>query len=261
MTALMKRQNGGASLTAADIREAYELIIASDVFANAPRMCKLLGFLIEKLIAGDAREIKEYVIGIELFGREPSSYSTMEDPAVRVQAGRLRKKLKDYYAGQAVPTDIEISIPLGSYIPVVRRTNNGNVDIEKNGTLTVKPIQCIGLCKNGEPFAQGLHEELVYQLHKAFGNMIVVYSLFNMVAGKQDDSMRRSAAKRGTNHLIESSVRFDSDRIRASVRLVDAAMGRITWSQQFDRHNFSAIAQQEELASCICGALKQFLSA
>jgi TolB-like protein len=250
---------GDASISAVEILGACESITASAMFANAPRMRRLLRFLVEKSISGDYRDMKEYAIGIEVFDRKPSAYCTKEDPSVRVQVGRLRKKLNEYYATDGTSSDIRISIPLGTYIPTIQRVDRKQVCATQDGALALKQIQCIARCKHGESFAQGLHEELVYQLFKEFGDVALDYPLLKPASNGCECLAQEMIPNRGVNHLIEGSVRIDSERIRASVRVVDVSLGCVTWSQQFDRKIFFAITQQEELASSICGALKQFL--
>lgn len=238
-----------------EIRLACKSILETTQFANAPRMGGLLKFLIEKAILGDERGVSEYAIGVEVFGRNPSDYSTGEDPSVRVQIGRLRSKLRTYYATGIDATGIEISIPLGSYMPQFKRTKLSRMEQQADCALALQPLKCIACSMDGEPFAQGLYEELVYQLLSAFGGIIVPSSAYTHFEHPNVPTATRNQA----NHLIEGSVRIDAQRIRTSVRLVDILFGRVTWSQHFDRNVHFAIEKQEELASSICGALKLHL--
>lgn len=253
-----KEENSAVAIPAAEVQTALELVLASSMFNNAPRMCRLLRFLVEKAIAGAIRDTNEYAIGIEVFDRDPSTYSAGEDPIVRVQVGRLREKLKTYYSTLGAGSDIEISIPIGSYMPVVQRINVANSDAKQRSMLAIHPFKCISHHGNGVPFTQGLDEELMHQLFKVFGNVIVPHSIVTAGAADNGGWSLKNASSIGVNHLLEGSVQLDSERIRASIRLVDVSAGCIAWSEQFDRDVFLAIPQQEELASSICGALKHF---
>lgn len=104
-----------------EVRSACEEILASSLFFNAPRMNRLMRFLVDKAMSGAVWDTGEYSVGIEVFDRDPSTYNTSKDPIVRVQVGRLRKRLQAYYASSGLDADIEISIPVGSYMPVIRR--------------------------------------------------------------------------------------------------------------------------------------------
>ena len=257
MTA-MEEGNTAVAIPAAEVRAALEVVLASSMFNNAPRMCRLLRFLVGKAISGAVRDTNEYAIGIEVFDRDPSAYSASEDPIVRVQVGRLREKLKTYYSTSGVGSDIEISIPLGSYMPVIQRINVANNDAKQHSMLAIHPFKCISHHGDAVPFTQGLDEELMHQLFKVFGSVIVPHSMITSWAADYGSLSLKNASSIGINHLLEGSVQLDAERIRASIRLVDVSAGCIAWSEQFDRDIFLAIPQQEELASSICGALKHF---
>jgi TolB-like protein len=258
MTA-MKEGMGVKAISEAEVQAALESVLESDMFINAPRMCRLLSFLGEKAIFGAVRDTREYAIGIEVFDRDPSVYSVSEDPIVRVQVGRLREKLKTYYATLGAGSDIEILIPIGSYMPVIQRKSVLDVDDSKQRSmLAIHPFKCLSHHGDAVHFTQGLNEELTHQLFKAFGKIIVAHSFF--ASGNIDNECwtLKDISGAGVSHLLEGSIQIDAERIRASIRLVDVSVGCIAWSEQFDRNILFSITHQEELASSICGALKQF---
>ncbi len=255
MTAMKK---GAAAIPAAEVQAALELILASSVFVNAPRMRRLLRFLGEKAIFGAAQDASEYFIGIEVFDRDPSAYSAGKDPVVRVQVGRLREKLKTYYATLGAGSDIEILIPTGSYRPVIQRKSVVEIDSTQRGMLALHPFKCISHHQDAVHFTQGLNEELMHQLFKAFGKIIVTHSFFISGDADHESWILKDISSAGVKHLLEGSVQIDEERLRASIRLVDVSAGCIAWTEQFDRRVFFAISHQEELASSICRALKRF---
>lgn len=102
--------------TAALIRAALDRILASDAFRSAPQLAAFLGFIVERSLAGRAVELKGYTIAVEAFGRPPD-FDPQSDPIVRVEAGRLRKALVQYYAGEGVAEPLRIAIPVGGYVP------------------------------------------------------------------------------------------------------------------------------------------------
>jgi TolB-like protein len=247
-----------AQVPKADVRDACELILSSDLFSNAPRMSRLLRFLVNKAISGDILDTCEYSIGIEVFDRNPATYNTNEDPIVRVQVGRLRRKLKTYYATHGKDSDIEILISIGGYMPVIRRMDYATNDVMPIPIFAIHPFKCISHSGNGEPFTEGLHDELVHQLFKAFGKVIVASSVFMPGGADKERRAHKDITRAGVNHRLEGSIQIEAERIRASVRLIDASAGCIAWSEQFNRNISHAITLQEELASSICDALKHF---
>lgn len=245
----MKRDVNEEYISSVEAKEACKRILESDRFVNAPRMCRLLQYLVDNAIEGNTGNTSEYAIGISVFDRDASKYCTAEDPAVRVQVGRLREKLKEYYA--ATTSNIEISIPLGSYMPVFRRAAGAGCKYAPS--LYLRTIRCITECDDGKTFAQGLQEELMHQLYRSFERLSILRAVGDEVA-----SANRTCDK-GARHVIEGCVRIDSNRIRASVHLLDCEYGNVTWSEQFDRDNRCDITLQEELAFSICKALKQHM--
>jgi len=90
-------------------------ILASPGFANAGRLSRFLRFVVERSLAGDGEQLKEYVIGTEVFDR-PADYDPRIDSIVRVEARRLRSKLAEYYDGPGAADAITIRVDKGSYV-------------------------------------------------------------------------------------------------------------------------------------------------
>ncbi|HXA46897.1 MAG TPA: hypothetical protein VNW52_04650, partial [Burkholderiaceae bacterium] len=132
-----------SGIDALEIRAALAQVLASDTFVKSRRMCRLLRFLVEKQLINAIRDINEYSIGIEVFDRDPASYNTGDDPIVRVQIGRLREKLKAYYAAVGNNVNLQISIPIGHYMPVIRRPGVGVTDFKHSHMLAILPLRCI----------------------------------------------------------------------------------------------------------------------
>jgi TolB-like protein len=100
--------------TAEEVRRQLDRIVASEGFANADRMSRFLGFVVERALAGESDQVKEYVVGIEVFGRD-EQYDPRLDSIVRVEARRLRAKLDEYYAREGVNDPVIITMRRGSY--------------------------------------------------------------------------------------------------------------------------------------------------
>ncbi|RDJ19818.1 hypothetical protein DWF00_04340 [Bosea caraganae] len=71
----------------------------------------------EESLAGRGDRIKAYTIAVDVFGRG-ADFDGMLDPVVRIEAGRLRQALAEYYAGSGQAERIRISLPKGAYEPV-----------------------------------------------------------------------------------------------------------------------------------------------
>jgi hypothetical protein len=97
-------------------RAELETVLHAEHFTRAPALAHLLTYLCEKLFAGEASQVKEYSVGVEVFHRA-ASFDQDSDSIVRVEANRLRKRLAAYYAGEGASHRLQITIPLGQYVP------------------------------------------------------------------------------------------------------------------------------------------------
>lgn len=99
-------------------RERLELeaLLASGIFSKASGVAQLLIYVCNKYFEGAAEEIKEYNIGVAALGRPPE-FDQKKDSIVRVEAHRLRKRLREYYETEGASHEIHIVLPPGQYVP------------------------------------------------------------------------------------------------------------------------------------------------
>jgi len=102
------------------IRGQLDLLLAHSLFFQSKRYPALLRFVVEQTLEGNAEQVKERSIGMEVFGRPPG-YDANADPVVRVTAGEIRKRLAQYYYDPSHHEEIRIELPTGSYVPVFQR--------------------------------------------------------------------------------------------------------------------------------------------
>ena len=111
------KDSKGWRVSPAKVRAQLEAILASHAFAHSERLRRFLRFAVEQAIEGRSDQLKEYHIGLEVFDR-PESYDPRIDPIVRVEASRLRTKLREYYSGEGRQAAVLIEFPKGSYVPI-----------------------------------------------------------------------------------------------------------------------------------------------
>jgi Malectin domain len=105
--------------TAADFRqEKHELdvLLTSGIFNRASNLALMLKYVCARYFEGAADQIKEYNIAVEALGR-PADFDQKRDSIVRVEAHRLRKRLREYYDSNGADHAIRIEIPPGQYAP------------------------------------------------------------------------------------------------------------------------------------------------
>ncbi|MGH9631019.1 MAG: tetratricopeptide repeat protein [Bryobacteraceae bacterium] len=101
------------------VRNHLALVLTSPQFATAPRLSRFLSFVVGSTLEGKSSEIKESLIAVEVYGR-PADYNPQVDSTVRVEAWRLRSKLREYYETAGPDVLLAIELPKGRYVPVFR---------------------------------------------------------------------------------------------------------------------------------------------
>ena len=96
------------------IREQLARLLESGVFKQAERLSRFLEYVVEASLSGHSKKLNQYLIGLEVFDRD-ETFDPAVDSAVRVEAGRLRAKLREYYTEIGQNDPILIELPKGSY--------------------------------------------------------------------------------------------------------------------------------------------------
>src|ERR1700730_19393787 len=91
-------------------------LLATGIFNRAPSLAQLLTYICERHFLGESDQLKEYNIAVEALGRPPE-FDQKRDSIVRVEAHRLRRRLKEYYASEGADHAVQIVIPSGHYAP------------------------------------------------------------------------------------------------------------------------------------------------
>ena len=102
--------------SAAQIEAELARVLGSAVFAQAGRATEFLRFVVEETLAGRADRLKGYTVAVKVFGRPPE-FDAQSDPLVRVEAGRLRRRLIEYYHHEGRDDAVRIALPKNGYVP------------------------------------------------------------------------------------------------------------------------------------------------
>jgi TolB-like protein len=100
------------------IREQLVRILNSGPFHQSERRQRFLEYLVNETLAGRGERLKGYNVALEVFGR-PETFDPTVDPLVRIEAARLREKLREYYGTDGQGDPIHIDLPKGTYIPQI----------------------------------------------------------------------------------------------------------------------------------------------
>lgn len=98
------------------IESELRKILQSPAFAAAPRLQALLGYLVNETLAGRGDRLNQTGIAIDVLGKD-ARFDPAVDSVVRVEAGRLRTKLRDYYQDDGRQDEVHLDLPKGVYVP------------------------------------------------------------------------------------------------------------------------------------------------
>jgi serine/threonine-protein kinase len=245
------------SMDAVEARAIVARIVKSRAFTSSERMGRLLRFLVEQSIAGQAEQLKEYQLGVDVFDRG-ADFDPRIDPIVRVEMRRLRSKLAAYYEAEGREELIRLEIPTGAYVPrLVARSSLDPVppDAPPATHMVVLPFSNLSSDPETDYFSDGLTEELIHALARADGLRVVAWGTASRLKERREQwAAIASELKVGT--ILQGSVRRAGDRLRILVNLVEAQSGFYLWSETYDRTMADWFAIQEEIAQSVAESLK-----
>lgn len=246
----------------ASVREQLRRILGSPVFANAARMSRFLQLAIERTLEGRGEQLKEYVIGVEVFDRS-ASFDPRVDPIVRVEARRLRAKLKTYYESLGGQDDVIVALPTGCYAPSFtwrQAAGPAPTGAAADNSIAVLPFVNLSTEPDSDYFSDGLTEELSHGLTRLAGLRVVAWRSAAQWKDRQQD-LREIGRQLDVRSLVVGTVRRSGVRLRVIAQLVDAGNGQYLWSETYDRQVEDLFAIQEEISSSIIKSLKLRLAA
>lgn len=271
----MTRRNSGTALPVSaspspeEIRAQVGKILASRLFTRSERLCRFLRFCVELTLGEGSEQLKEQLVGVEVFDRK-GDYDPRTDPIVRVEARRLRSKLKAYYTSSGKSDGVLIDLPKGAYVPSFRTRNaspSANSvaraaalpDPATERSIAVLPFTNLTPEAGPDYFSDGLTEELIHLLTRIPGLRVVAWSSMAQLRGRERDLAGiRQELKVAT--VLRGSVRRTPARVRVTAQLIDTESGNYLWSEAYDRQLENVLAIQEEMARAIVDTLQLSLA-
>ncbi len=243
--------------TPEEVSAQLDKLIQSRHFARSGRMRRFLQFAVEHALAGTGDRIKEYSVGVEVFDRR-SDYDPRTDPIVRVEARRLREKLRAYYKSEGQNDSVVIELPKGAYMPVFgsRAATSSALPAENVQTaIAVLPFANLSPEAGDDYFSDGLTEELILLLTRVRELRVVAWYSASQFRGREQD-LRAIREELKVGVVLRGSVRRTEARVRVMAQLIDTSSGAYLWSEGFDRSTRDVLAIQEEIARAIVGTLR-----
>jgi len=234
-----------------------EKILASACFTNSERLSRFLRFAVQSAAHGQTAQLKEYAVALAVFDKR-DSFDPRYDPIVRVEAGRLRARLKHYYETEGLQDSVLIGLPKGSYVPrFARKAQNPEVDPPSYSldSVAVLPFADHSPNRDQEYFCDGMTEELINALTKLRGLHVSAWTSALRLRGKTHDILKISQQLK-VGAVVAGSVRKAGDRLRITVQLIGTSDGCYLWSEIYDRELKDVFLIQEEISQAIVTKLK-----
>ncbi|MDZ4141857.1 MAG: hypothetical protein U1C48_07615 [Methylotenera sp.] len=247
------------------IRASIDAMLASPLFAGSPRQRRFLDYLVINTLAGNADRLKGYTIAVEVFDRT-SDFDPSLDAIVRVEATRLRNKLREYYDTLGKQDAVRINFPKGGYVleitlqqsqsanPVLVPTNTPRL-IEDRPSLAVLPFANIGVDNTKEYFADGVVDSLISMFSRLSG-VFVISRQSSFSYKNTSKTSEEIAVELGVRYLLEGSVQHAGNQVRVTAQLVDAIHGGHVWSDRYDRELKDIFVLQDDLTQSIVSVLQ-----
>jgi serine/threonine-protein kinase len=235
----------------AAVQQQLERVLTSPTFQQVDRLKRFLTFITLEALSGRSDQLKEYVIGVQVFGKE-DAFDPRTDPIVRVQARRLRARLVSYYRDPGQHDDIVIELPKGGYAPVFRRRLGivfpgprtlGAALVSRN-TVSVLAFADHSPQGDLDYFCRGLRQEIIDNVTRLAG--------LRVLASDQEAGPRNSEAAM----IITGSVRAAAGSVRISVQLIDSASGCYLWSESLTGTVIDPLTVQESVARAVSARLQ-----
>jgi len=240
------------------LAEQLGRILASKAFRQSDRLKRFLTFIVEETVAGRGERLKEFVVGIEVFGK-PEAFDPRNDPIVRVQARRLRSQLARYYREEGQDDSLVIELPKGGYAPIIRPLKTtppkrpAVPTLVSRNTVLVLPFADHSAAGDQRYFCEGIREEIVHVLAGLGSIRLVAWDATG--DPRSEDDMRQAANRLNAAMIVVGSVRTSGGEARITTNLVDTASGCYLWSGSIDRKMENIFAIQEEVARAVADQL------
>ena len=242
------------------IREELVRILNSGPFHQSQRRQRFLEYLVNETLAGRGERLKGYNVALEVFDR-PETFDPTTDPLVRIEAARLREKLREYYGTEGQSDTIHIDLPKGTYTPQIefRQAASPNpwpafTPLSEKASIAVLPFESIGNDPRWDRFADGITEDIVTDLAHSKDLFVVARNSTEVYRGKPAD-VRNVGRDLGVRYVLEGSIQPLGDQIRVTAQLIDTRTGGHVWSDRYDRPATDLFKVQSDVTEKIAATL------
>jgi len=236
------------SLNTAIVNDHLDQALSSPLFRKAERQSRFLRFVVDAALQSPEATIKEFDIAIAVYDRR-ADYDPRTDPIVRVEAARLRARLREYYE-VTPPEHVRIDIPKGQYVPLFIPVEGVPAPVISDLSILVPPFRSLSPYPDDQNFCDGLTEEVVHKLAQDHRLRVITQSAAAWLEQREKPKPR---------YLLEASVRRAGAEIRVALHLMELTGGSTQFSNIYQATINDIFAIQERLAEAIRGDLSSAL--
>ncbi len=267
----------------AKVQVCLDKVLSSPIFAHAERQQRFLRYVVTQTLTRNTERLKGYTIGVEVFDREPTFDPTI-DAIVRVEAARLRAKLREYYDGGGRSDPMRFELPKGAYAvhielqesrssqtPPLKQEPRGAPaaaahevapgvtpfvhPIEDKPSIAVLPFANMSSDPEQEYFADGITDILITELSRLSG-LFVISRHSSFVYKGLSKRAEEIAQELGVRYLLEGSVQRSGKQVRITAQLVDSKTCAHLWAEHYDRELKEIFAVQDDVTRRIVAVLQ-----
>src|SRR5262245_32315622 len=247
--------NGWSESDQKAIREQLVRILNSGPFHQSHRRQRFLEYLVNETLAGRGERLKAYNVALEVFER-PETFDPAIDPLVRIEAARLREKLREYYGTEGQSDAIHINLPKRTYAPLIEFREEGAAEhpvlhMPEGPAIAVLPFTNLSDDPKQEYFSDGLTEDLMTELSRTSRDLRVLARNTTFQYKGQAVDVTKLGHDLGVRYVLEGSIRRSDDRVRVMAQLIDTQTGAHIWADRFDREMADIFLVQDEIVSQI----------
>ena len=224
----------GTDLFSTAVQEQLRRVVASDSFRNSRSMTNLLRFVVSETLAGNEHRLKEYVIAVEVFGRD-KSFDPRTNAVVRVEASRLRHRLWEYFLGPGrgdrFKSSCRSEATFRSSEPrrlgqrrrradFVAAPQEASLALPDRPSIVVLPFVFLGEDQRRQCVADGMAEELTTALSRIHWLHVSARTSAFAHKGWAAD-VKHVVRNLGVRYALEGSVRQVGNRIRVFARFIE----------------------------------------
>jgi TolB-like protein len=271
------------------VRSQLQKILASPGFERNERLSGFLRFILDQELSGRGGQLKESIVGVEVFGRTPD-YDVRLDSVVRTEAAKLRDRLAKYYSGEGLADTLVIDVPKGRYRPAFSLKQ---VEAAKSGPrsrawlwaavavatlavvsgvwrllffqrpqipLAVLPLRNLSPDQANDDFADGLTSEIIHNLSLIEGMAVrsqtSSFALKARTGAAGGPDIHEVGRRLQVDYVLEGTVLRSGEHLRIDTQLVRVRDDFALWSGRYDRQLVDIFAIQDEISSGIVNSLR-----